>query len=352
MVNVVKRGAGRPGHTARTNRHAQRTPLPPKAGVVEDAREAVAEATSGLCPKDGCQRLPGHAGRHGKRTKAEQSLIDATPVPDAAPVEPNKIDSQSQEGLQKNATKPGDSKSWGKAVAFQTAVTALGWSTEVDYAQDGEDDDIVEVLASRGDEHLYISWVAGSLRHPVTYTIGDRTVKMRNASQAKQYAGRPAEAAQREMTKVQLNKSFRRKAVEPKRSKILFDIAVATDEEIIAALLGKTVAWHNSQTQGTETGTFGTDAKRVQIKPAKTDKPEDRIVAFCCRVSGFRAFKLSALTRVGGSHRRVVRGALPKGAGAVRCEECAVTARADGKGSPIVLRHKDGCSVARELQEV
>lgn len=36
-------------------------------------------------------------------------------------------------------------------------------------------------------------------------------------------------------------------------------------------------------------------------------------------------------------------GVLPKGAGGVRCILCGATAAADGKGSPIVLRHVDDC---------
>lgn len=38
------------------------------------------------------------------------------------------------------------------------------------------------------------------------------------------------------------------------------------------------------------------------------------------------------------------RGALPKGAGRVNCSDCDATAAADGQGSPIVLKHDDGCS--------
>lgn len=47
------------------------------------------------------------------------------------------------------------------------------------------------------------------------------------------------------------------------------------------------------------------------------------------------------------------RGVLPKGAGAVRCGECGNEARADGKGTPIVLRHKVTCSeyVERKASE-
>jgi hypothetical protein len=38
------------------------------------------------------------------------------------------------------------------------------------------------------------------------------------------------------------------------------------------------------------------------------------------------------------------RGVLPKGAGGVRCSECGATAAADGRGSPIVLKHAPTCS--------
>lgn len=34
---------------------------------------------------------------------------------------------------------------------------------------------------------------------------------------------------------------------------------------------------------------------------------------------------------------------LPKGAGAVRCIDCRAEARADGKGTPIVLIHHPNC---------
>lgn len=38
------------------------------------------------------------------------------------------------------------------------------------------------------------------------------------------------------------------------------------------------------------------------------------------------------------------RGPLPKGAGKVHCLECDVYAAADGRGTPIVLKHLAWCS--------
>lgn len=326
MTVTVKRGAGRPAATARTSRHAQRTPLPPKPEVVE----TIEEPTGAFCPKERCQRLAEHRGRCGKRTQTEQALLDSTPEPERPeselelpgmwesadftggldevrpPVEPNKIDNPVQPEVATEPDKPGATKSWGKAVAFRDAMTALGWKATAGHAPDGAEIDLVEVLAVRRtesggavgtEEHLYISWKAGSLQHPVTYTINDRTIKMRNASQAKMYAARPVETAEKEFSKVVSNKAFRKKAVEPKRSRLPFDPSLATNEEVITALVGRSVAWHNSISQATESAMLSRDAKRVTI--VESDGGE-RIVKFCCPSTGFRAFRLSALTRVGG----------------------------------------------------
>jgi hypothetical protein len=317
MTTTVKRGAGRPAASERATRHAQRTPLPPKQRTVEDAREAIAEATADSCPKENCQRLSGHPGRHGKRTQSEQRLLDATPAASAeetaaaylprmgdsesATVEPNKIETQTQTGLQTEPQNPGDSKSWAKAMAFRAEVAKLGWTATVGHPQDGAEIDLVEVLASRGEEHLYISWLAGGLQHPVTYTIETRTIKMRNASQAKKYAARSEAVASAELGKVASNRAFKPRATEPKRSRLPFDPATAGDAEVITSLLGKSVAWHNSISQQSESGTVGRDASRIQIREMNGG---ERTIEFCCAAGGgFRAFHLSALTRVGGGRR-------------------------------------------------
>lgn len=41
--------------------------------------------------------------------------------------------------------------------------------------------------------------------------------------------------------------------------------------------------------------------------------------------------------------RRVHPARLPKGAGRVNCLDCGATVAADGKGTPMVLRHMPGC---------
>lgn len=351
MTNTVKRGAGRPAAAAATNRHAQRTPLPPKAGSA--GAEAIAEAKEGRerygamlvgdlrkvaksLGVEGYSRMAKgallaaivdaeHAGAKvaaDGRDRADEAFkiaeksrgqklgeileewAESADPAKAAPVEPNKIDEQRQTDLGKMAEAAPRTKSWQKALAFRQSVAALGWSTSVDFAPDGEPEDIVEVTAQRSDEHLWISWTAGAmtLQPMPSYTIVDRTIKLKNASACLKYAARDAKTAHDELGKVVSNKAFRRKTVTPRKSSIPFDIGTATDAEVIAAMAGHTVEWYNSISGAMESATLGRDAHRTTIQVLDGG---DRIVKFCCRATGFRAFRLSALTRVGGYSKTV-----------------------------------------------
>lgn len=347
-MNTVKRGAGRPAATATRNRHAQRTPLPPKPG--SPGAEAIAEAK---IPQRAKQRenfenaLEADRKGYGAMTVADlrkvakslgvvgyslmakgallTAILEAERASDAkvlaeyqehagkidamtddeeaddetTPVEPNKIDQSRQADLAKMAEAAPQTKSWQKALAFRGSVAALGWSTSCDFAPDGEPEDIVEVMAQREDEHLWISWTGGAmtLQPMPSYTISDRTIKLKNASACLKYAARDPKAAHDELGKVVSNKAFRRKAETPKKARIPFDIGLATDEEVIAALAGHSVDWYNSISGAMESGVLGRDAHRIKIQALDGG---DRIVKFCCYATGFRAFRLSALTRVGG----------------------------------------------------
>jgi hypothetical protein len=74
-----------------------------------------------------------------------------------------------------------------------------------------------------------------------------------------------------------------------------FDPATASDREVIDALAGKGVAWHNRFRQVPESAQTPRDPRRMRIE----EQNGERVVLFCCPVTGFRAFRLSALTRVG-----------------------------------------------------
>lgn len=188
-----------------------------------------------------------------------------------------------------------ESKSAGKALSLIIDLDKHGWVCDVNPIEG----DIVELVAKRGDEVLWISWTEGKLTtEPMpTYTIADRTVKLRNASQVRQYAARLPEVGTKELERVAANRFFRPKPVEPKRHKLPFDPATATDKEIIDSLLGKAVAWHNRLRVIEETAQVGrvADPKKIYF----TEYAGDRIFNFLCPEGGHRAFRISALIKVG-----------------------------------------------------
>jgi hypothetical protein len=178
-----------------------------------------------------------------------------------------------------------------KAKAFADFCRQYGWEVKTSLVGD-----LAEVQARRGTEAIHQAWENG-VYHPAsaTYTVADRTVMTRNAAAAKRYAERAPEDASKELQRVASNKSFRRRETAPAKMRLPFDPATATDREIIDALAGKGVAWHNRFRQVPETAQTPRDPRRMRIE----EQNGERVVLFCCPVSGFRAFRLSALTRVG-----------------------------------------------------
>lgn len=259
MTTTAPKGALRAAATARRTKHAQRTALPPKAG--SPGAEAIAEAAT-VVPKP--------------RARKAQTVAPAS-APDT-----------------------GDSKSMQKAAVIRAEVEAHGWSVTLD-ALDG---DVVELTAKRGAEVLWISWTGGKMTlDPMpTYTVEDRTIKLKNASAVKQYAARPAEAGSKELEKVRSNRFFRKRPTKPRRSRLPFDPKLATDEEVIAALQGQVVSWHNDRTQGTEVAFVGVRGKAPRWIRLE-ERNGDRIFSFVCPQTGFRAFYLTRLIRVGGNPR-------------------------------------------------
>lgn len=311
------------------NRHSQRTPLPPKGGVekveVPDYAEAYGRMTqpqlrkvlrekfgqksANDCPKGKLLEVILRKEREGRAETREDCIAVA---------QEEKRQRRAAEEAQETAAKkqapkrrnekldvalPEDSKSAAKAVPVREAMSRHGWSTTLVPAEDTTpEEDIWELTGKRGDEVLWISWTKGVLTTtPMpSYTIADRTVKLRNASAVKQYAGRAPEVGAKELEKVSSNKFFKRKPTEPKRGKLPFDPDAATEVEIIEALMGKAVAWHNRLREIDETAQVGKNPRKIHF----TEYGGERIFNFLCPVTGYRAFRLSALTRVGGKVSR------------------------------------------------
>lgn len=304
MTKVASKGGLRAAHEARTSRHAQRTPLPPRPGQVEAAREPVTpKERYGKMTQPELLARAQELGLQPPKSAPKGKLLEAILAKEKAVCAAIIDDLQQEMAGRKNAkldaALPKDSRSAAKAVPVREAMTAHGWSTILVPADDTTPaEDIWELTGKRGDEVLWISWTAGKLTlQPMpTYTIQDRTIKLKNASAVKQYAARPTEVSTAELKKVEGNKFWRKAPVEPKRAPLPFNPKTATDEEVISHLLGKVVAWHNRYRQVPETAQVGRNAAKVELVECERG---DRIFKFCCPATGFKAFRLSALTRVG-----------------------------------------------------
>jgi hypothetical protein len=226
----------------RQNKHAQRTPLPPKAGVIEDAQEVIAAAAD----------LAGDG-------------------PDA--------------------------RSWGKAQAFESKAVAAKWS--VSLAAVG---DAVELTATRGAEMLVQAWRGGVWDYTLSYyAFGDRNTKPRNASGAAKLLTRSPEEAAQEASKVAANKHFRK--AEPKdigqkladaKASLPFDPELSPDELVLSALAGQALVWYNRISRGTESALVGRKGARMGVTP-----DGQRFVTFCCPATGYRSCLVTAILKVG-----------------------------------------------------
>lgn len=309
------------------NRHAQRTPLPPKGGVKKVEVPEYAEQYGkmdavqlrsalrnqfGMKPKAGLsvgqllemalraerERRAGSETREDRIAVAQEKKRQRRAAENAAGLSQQTavIDGLSQA----QASIMSGSKSLGKAAPIREVMTQHGWSTTLIPAEGTETaEDVWELTGKRGDEVLWISWTKGVLTtEPMpSYTIADRTIKLRNASAVKQYAERHPEEGTKELARVSNNRFFRKRPTEPKRSRLPFDPSLATDEEVLSALVGHSVAWHNQYREIEESAIVGTrhGKQPVEIRPAEGG---ERVLWFCCPQTGFRAFRLSALTKV------------------------------------------------------
>ncbi len=253
MTTNVSKGAGRAKATANTNRHAQRTPLPPKPGKIADAKEVL--------------------GFAGREAHAEQAAA------------------YSNEEAPSAATQ-------GKARTFAEKAVAAKWeaSTEAVGAT-------LEVTVTRGSETIVQAWTGGVWVYEASvYAYGDRTTKPRNASGAAKLLARSPEEAKAEMAKVAANQHFRK--AEPKdivatlevaQTRLPFDPALATDEEVLTVLRGQAVTWYNRISRKTESAIVG---RGRHMRISLTDDNQ-RVVNMCCPVTGFRSFLVTAILKVG-----------------------------------------------------
>jgi hypothetical protein len=256
-TNANKHGL-RAAAKERSNRHAQRTPLPPRAGAVQDALDVIAYAKSAELAEAHASAKPG---------KANGAAVVAVEVR--------------------------DSKSLGKAQTFSALAATAGWEATTEVRGDA-----TEVTATRGAETIVQAWLSGVWQYDASvYAYGDRSTKPRNASGARKLLDRTEADASAEMAKVLSNNSFRKREpidLATAKPRLPFDPELATNEEVLAVLAGQAVVWYNRISRGKESALMGRERNRITVL-------EDgaRVVNTCCPVTGFRSFLVTAILQVG-----------------------------------------------------
>lgn len=251
MTKTASKAGLKAAATAKTEKAAQRTPLPPKQKAAKE-QDTLAMITA--------------AAREVAREKQDAN-----------------------------------SKSWEKAKPYIAAIQALGWSTSAGRPQGSDVTDHVEVIARRGNETLFIEWVGGVHQPTSSYTIADREVKIKNASAAKARAAMPADDATAELERVRQNKVFRKReqpSTEAKQARLPFDPATAGDAEIANAVAGHKISWINRYRDIEEDAYVRPDPREIHF----TEHDGERIMNFLCPTTGYRACRVAAITRVGRAH--------------------------------------------------
>lgn len=147
----------------------------------------------------------------------------------------------------------------------KTDLEAQGWTV-----QGKASGTTAEITGSRGDELLYARWDDGELTQPMEYTLWSNEQPKRNGRM-------------------------------PKRT-LPFDPDEITDRELVSFLRGMSVTWFNRLAQATETATIGKEKFSIEhvFDSRGEEMPQDRIVKFIEHGgSGYRAFRLGALLKVG-----------------------------------------------------
>lgn len=303
MTTATASKAGlRANAAAKREKAAQKTPLPPKASAAP-AQEIVEEA------KPVAKRVPRKPAsaatdpaKPAERVLAEKAKIVPIGAKSAPPRgtkahQDAQIEAGQERKRQRRAAEetpveavPEELKG-SKASRYADEFSKLGWVPGVTRL-----DGLAELVARRGDEAIYLAWMREAhVSGTSTYTIADRTVKVRNPAEAMRIAARQPDEAKASQAKVSSNLQFRRKATGPTIRSIPFLAATATDQEIIDAIESRKISWHNQYRVESETATVGR-SKAITIADHQDGH---RIVSFVDPEFGFRAFRLDHLENVG-----------------------------------------------------
>lgn len=258
MTKHVGKGANRPAHAARTARAAQRTPLPPKGATRGVERTAV------------------------KTIKEEVAKSKAAKTPAAPKAE------------------------YAKAAEFAKAVIDLNNGWVLKKSAEGQR---AEVTGTRGDESFHIAWVNNVYERWAGYTgFGAEDKRVPNAKSmivlltrtAAEASAAPAPRAKGAPGAPRPAKS----RVDTRVAYVLPWDSNTPDEEVLAAVKGRSIGWKNTLSigsNGEETegalqearvpASDTVDGKKVEPRHLKVERNKngDRIISFAAVEGQFRS---------------------------------------------------------------
>jgi len=343
MTNYVKRGAGRATHAEKTNRHAQRTPLPPKPGQVEAAKEVIAAAQ----PETNFSSMTVAALRAYARDHEMSTVTKLTRKPELVAAI-TKVEASRQAIAKKNRSigatmrkaapakkapakkvaplvapstsdgrlttetivaKLGGTKSDVKAASFARVADSLGWRVDTLSSRD----DHTEVTAQRGSEEIHIGWVGGVFIYDeCLYTYASHTpIKLRNASAAKKRMTMSEKEADQEAGAKRSARGFGTQreprssgkdgspVEKPKRSQKFGEAML--DEDVLDSVRGHKITWINRISGAEESDRVPTpdEHRRNSQAQAKMGEGNDgRFISFL-GLTGFRTVLVSSIIHVG-----------------------------------------------------
>lgn len=278
MTTIVPKGTNRPAAAKRTAKAAQRTALPPKGATSAPGKTN----TSAAVIKEELAKKP---ARPPRKVAAKPAAAPAVrPAPNAAAT------ILAKRVLAKDTPHT-------KAADLVADAIALGWQAA---AEPGElPTDLVTFRAVRGEraeEVVTLHWITGGTRVG-SYTNGPRTVQAQNAATVRRFLATPAEAAAKVRGAYASGKGkAKRAAVKVATAAPLPAAMTGTDEEILAAVIKKTVVWTNSISGINESAVVGGTGKNAP-KVTTSDRGV-RSIVFAAKGGAFRTVRLSSIVSV------------------------------------------------------
>lgn len=289
-TNASKYGL-RAAAAERRTRHAQRTPLPPRPGTIEDAKEAIEmgmkfQVTS-KSPGTGRGPIPVQRPVPEEETAPAPKKVKKGKDKKGKP-QKGTFEAPSSNG-EATGAEVGASIHHPKALAFCVDAAGAGWTTEI--RTTGKATSVSLVIAHRGDERIEIEWENGAQITAPTYWRPDGTTgKLRNASAARKQMAEAAPTDEQLAVRRQRAQRVIGVKAERVRRPMKLDLLAATEDEVIEHLKGRKICWLNSISGQEESAHVG----------GKTRLREDssgQSITFITS-TGFRTVRLSSITEV------------------------------------------------------